>query len=143
MFQVRSKLCIPAVVVVIVAILDVISAHAAETSSPNTPIVCPPAPCQQLQQCDWQHDTRNCYSQEDCSRCLVSAFGHCIQQGNDPVCEARKAAGKASCETAKAAQNAAYDAAHSACVNSVTKQKVACEALQAFCDAASQNGTRQ
>lgn len=30
--------------------------------------------------------------QEECSRCLVSVFGKCQVRGNDPVCEARKAA---------------------------------------------------
>ena len=33
-----------------------------------------------------------CDPNEECHRCLASAFGHCIQSGNDPVCEARKAA---------------------------------------------------
>jgi len=32
-----------------------------------------------------------CNPNEDCNRCLVSAFNRCIQRGNDPVCEARKA----------------------------------------------------
>src|SRR5262249_54747679 len=33
-----------------------------------------------------------CDPTEDCSRCLASAFGHCITYGNDPLCEARKQA---------------------------------------------------
>jgi Domain of unknown function (DUF4157) len=33
-----------------------------------------------------------CNPNEECSKCIASAFGHCIQHGNDPVCEARKAA---------------------------------------------------
>jgi len=33
-----------------------------------------------------------CDPNEECNRCLVSAFGHCIQHGNDPICEARKKA---------------------------------------------------
>jgi hypothetical protein len=33
-----------------------------------------------------------CDPNESCNRCLASAFGHCITQGNDPICEARKAA---------------------------------------------------
>lgn len=33
-----------------------------------------------------------CNPNEDCNRCLVSAFNHCIQRGNDPICEARKKA---------------------------------------------------
>ena len=35
---------------------------------------------------------RACDPNEECSRCLASAFNHCIQHGNDPVCEARKVA---------------------------------------------------
>lgn len=31
-----------------------------------------------------------CDPNEECNRCLLSAFGHCVQRGNDPVCEARK-----------------------------------------------------
>jgi hypothetical protein len=33
-----------------------------------------------------------CDPNENCSRCLASAFNHCITHGNDPICEARKAA---------------------------------------------------
>ena len=33
-----------------------------------------------------------CDPNEECNRCLASAFGHCITHGNDPICEARKAA---------------------------------------------------
>lgn len=33
-----------------------------------------------------------CDPNEECNRCLASAFDHCITTGNDPVCEARKAA---------------------------------------------------
>jgi hypothetical protein len=36
-----------------------------------------------------------CDPNESCNRCLVSAFGHCIQHGNDIVCEARKKACRA------------------------------------------------
>jgi hypothetical protein len=36
-----------------------------------------------------------CDRNEDCSRCVASAFGHCVAHGNDPSCEARKAACKA------------------------------------------------
>ncbi|RVJ77338.1 DUF4157 domain-containing protein [Sinorhizobium medicae] len=31
-----------------------------------------------------------CDPNENCNRCLVSAFGKCLTRGNDPVCEARK-----------------------------------------------------
>lgn len=33
-----------------------------------------------------------CNPNEDCNRCLVSAFGRCQHRGNDPVCETRKLA---------------------------------------------------
>ena len=33
-----------------------------------------------------------CDPNESCNRCLVSAFGHCVTSGNDPICEARKKA---------------------------------------------------
>ena len=33
-----------------------------------------------------------CDPNEECSRCIASAFNHCIQHGNDPICEARKKA---------------------------------------------------
>jgi Domain of unknown function (DUF4157) len=38
------------------------------------------------------HPALACDPNEDCSTCLASAFGHCIQEGNDPRCEVRKAA---------------------------------------------------
>ncbi|SEP49467.1 protein of unknown function [Methylobacterium sp. ap11] len=31
-----------------------------------------------------------CDPNENCRRCLISAFGNCIKEGNDPICEARK-----------------------------------------------------
>jgi hypothetical protein len=31
-----------------------------------------------------------CDPNEECNRCLASAFGHCITHGNDPICETRK-----------------------------------------------------
>jgi Domain of unknown function (DUF4157) len=33
-----------------------------------------------------------CDPNESCNRCLASAFGKCIQRGNDPICEVRKKA---------------------------------------------------
>jgi hypothetical protein len=83
--------------------------------------------------CSQPHDTRNC------SACLlraprICAFGgctggQCVQRGNDPICEAAKAAQNAiyatnrtSCEAAKEAQNVAYRIAREACV---TKEKAA------------------
>jgi hypothetical protein len=49
-----------------------------------------------------------CDPNEDCSpRCLVSAFGACVQRGNDPTCEARKSACRALAEKDKASAAAA------------------------------------
>jgi len=67
--------------------------------------------CTPTMVCTPHHDER------DCSTCLASAFGHCIQHGNDPFCEA-----------AKAAQNAGYDTAKAACEAQKTSQKASCEA---------------
>jgi hypothetical protein len=39
----------------------------------------------------WIRSANACDPNESCNRCLASAFGHCIQRGNDPICEARKA----------------------------------------------------
>jgi hypothetical protein len=107
-----------------------------------------PAECQ-LQTCDWQHDTRVCNRNSDtraCDTCLASAFGRCIQRGNDPVCETSKvtqnaayATAAASCEAAKAAQNAAYDASHAACELSAARQKASCEVAKAACQARRQS----
>jgi hypothetical protein len=48
-----------------------------------------------------------CDPQEGCNRCLVNnPFGGCAVQGNDPVCEARKAACNA-CMQSKAAASGA------------------------------------
>jgi hypothetical protein len=33
-----------------------------------------------------------CDPNEECNRCVASAFNHCIQRANDPICEARKKA---------------------------------------------------
>jgi hypothetical protein len=40
----------------------------------------------------WSISALACDPNEECSSCLASAFGHCIQHGNDPVCEVRKRA---------------------------------------------------
>ena len=86
--------------------------------------------------CPDSHDTRDCsqpHDTRDCSACLLRApricvfggctGGQCIQRGNDPFCEAAKAAqnaiyaaNKATCETAKAAQNVIYKAHRESCV---------------------------
>ncbi len=44
----------------------------------------------------WPTEVLACDPNEQCRRCLVSAFGRCIQRGNDPVCELRKK----TCQTA-------------------------------------------
>jgi hypothetical protein len=75
--------------------------------------------CRRPPNCQHNHDTR------DCNRCLVSVFGRCQVRGNDPVCEAQKAA-----------QNAAYDAGYTACINSGFLTDMACEAAKAGQNAA-------
>jgi hypothetical protein len=82
--------------------------------------------CRRPPTCQHNHDTR------DCNRCLVSAFGclvsafgRCQVRGNDPVCEAQKAA-----------QNVAYDASYNACINSGFTTDMACEAAKAGQNAA-------
>ena len=40
----------------------------------------------------WANSALACDPNEECHRCLVSAFNHCVQSGNDPICEARKKA---------------------------------------------------
>ena len=78
--------------------------------------------------CDLQVDTRDCrrppscqhnHDTRECNRCLVSAFGRCQVRGNDPGCEA-----------AKAAQNSVYDAGYAACINSGFITDAACEAAK-------------
>ena len=71
--------------------------------------------CSQRRECRQPHDTRNC------NRCLVNnPFGGCSIRGNDPICEA-----------AKAAQNAAYAAARGACEAEKVAARNACEAQKA------------
>lgn len=71
--------------------------------------------CSQRRDCSQPHDTRNC------NRCLVNnPFGGCSIRGNDPICEA-----------AKAAQNAAYAAARGACEAEKVAARNACEAQKA------------
>ena len=81
----------------------------------------PTQDCTPTRDCDHlphNHDTR------DCNRCLLSVFGNCVQRGNDPVCEAEKAA-----------QNAIYDADYAArkadCERIKAQEKVGCEAEKA------------
>lgn len=77
--------------------------------------------CRSARNCSFtkNHDTRNC------RRCLVgNPFGGCSVRGNDPICEA-----------AKAAQNAAYEAAHAGrvadCERLKVTDKATCEAEKA------------
>lgn len=82
--------------------------------------------CRSGRSCSFQknHDTRNC------NKCLVkNPFGGCTIRGNDPICEA-----------AKAAQNAAYDAAHAGrvldCERLKNTEKATCEAEKVTAKAA-------
>jgi hypothetical protein len=54
----------------------------AEDAGPN----CFVPDCAPKWDCSHQSDNR------ECSSCLISLFGRCIQHGNDPACEAAKAA---------------------------------------------------
>jgi Domain of unknown function (DUF4157) len=49
---------------------------------------------------------RECRQRQECRACILRApfTGHCIQHGNDPICEARKVARKADCERLKATE---------------------------------------
>ena len=69
--------------------------------------------CAPTRDCSFSHDTR------ECNRCLVSAFGHCAVRGNDP-----------SCEAAKAAQNAIYAAQKAQCEAAKEQDRVTCEAYK-------------
>lgn len=74
--------------------------------------------CHRPRECTHGHDTR------DCNVCLFSAFGRCQQRGNDPFCEAQKAA-----------QNVIYDSNYSACTALGPLDDVVCEG-----EKATQNG---
>jgi hypothetical protein len=64
--------------------------------------------------CSPSHDDR------ECNRCLVSAFGHCAVRGNDPACEA-----------AKAAQNGIYAAQKAQCETAKEQDRLTCETYKA------------
>src|SRR5262249_14212034 len=109
--------------------------------------------CRRPRNCTHNHDTRNC------SACLlraprVCAFGgctggQCVQSGNDPICEAAKAAQNAAydaafngcnalgpiidaeCEAEKGTQNGLYSAAKAECETGKKADGVACEAERA------------
>jgi hypothetical protein len=98
--------------------------------------------CRKPRSCDHGHDTRNC------SACILRApwDGHCIQSGNDPFCEAAKAAQNQIydrafdacnalgpiddlvCEGAKAGQNTIYAQSKLQCEAGKSAKKAACEA---------------
>jgi hypothetical protein len=86
---------------------------------------CPALPnidCTPTQNCTLNSDDR------ECNRCLVSVFNHCTVRGNDPACEA-----------AKAAQNAMYAAQKTQCETQKAAQKAACEGTRAQLIAAAAN----
>jgi len=91
-------------------------ARSDESPPPNTP--CGPdlelPDCTPTETCDVHADTRNCQA------CMLhNPFGGCAVRGNDP-----------SCEAAKAAQNAGYDQSKAACEASKSAQKAQCEAAK-------------
>lgn len=76
--------------------------------------------------------TRNCDSHEDtrdCSACIVrNPFtGGCTLRGNDPVCEASKAAQNAGYATAKLACETQKESARLDCERLKTQERVTCE----------------
>ncbi len=95
--------------------------------------------CTQREEC---RPTRNCSSRRDtrdCRACIVpNPFGGCSLRGNDPTCEARKAANntrfaaeKAACEAAKVSDKANCEAGKAsrkaACEAEKTGRRLACE----------------
>ncbi|TAY34678.1 hypothetical protein ELH93_19550 [Rhizobium leguminosarum] len=140
----------------------------------------PKTECAPTQPCDLQVDTNDCrrsrncqlsVDTKDCSVCLARApticvpnfpkgqscsGGQCIQTGNDPVCEGKKAAQNAlykadykacvnlgplydaKCEADKAVQNAIYATAKAQCESQKAATRLACESsktsLKAACE---------
>lgn len=83
------------------------------------------------QSCTQKTDNRDCsphsctrsHDQRDCSVCLIPRIWPgrgCAQRGNNPICEA-----------AKAAQNVIYDGQHAACELDAARLKGICEAAKA------------
>ena len=87
------------------SIVFVLVSAAALAQDQPTCVTIPPVDCNALAQsisCDLLRDER------ECNKCLVSLFNKCQVRGNDPACEAAKAAQnqmytikKAQCETEK------------------------------------------
>jgi hypothetical protein len=69
--------------------------------------------CTPIQNCVQPRDDR------DCNKCLLSVFGRCQMQGNDPLCEA-----------AKASRNGVYAADKLQCEAQKASQKLQCEATK-------------
>jgi hypothetical protein len=86
----------------------------------------PPVDCNALAQsisCDVPRDER------ECKKCLVALFGRCQVRGNDPACEA-----------AKAAQNQLYSIKKGQCEGEKAVRKGQCEATNAAIKEASCKG---
>ncbi|UWQ25697.1 hypothetical protein K3553_04340 [Leisingera aquaemixtae] len=71
--------------------------------------------CQQTNDCRQTEDcrqTNDCRQTGSCRACLLRApfTGHCIQHGNDPICEARKVGRRVDCERLKEQREAACEA---------------------------------
>lgn len=138
--------------------------------------------CTPTQACDLQEDTRDCRRSRNCQRsedtrncraCLLRApricvpnfpsgqscsGGHCIQEGNDPICEAQKAAQNGAyeadylaclnlgpiydsvCEAEKATQNGLYAADRAKCEAEKTAKKLGCETMKGAVDALHRTG---
>lgn len=134
------RLILMALVVAAATVHPIVAPVAAQTTAPAG-AACPATPDCKAVACVLQRDERDCSIRRDatdCFRCVISGFGHCIQHANDPACEAVKAksnvdtaARTAACETARAAQNAAYEIAFQACLN----RQLKCELSQPACAA--------
>lgn len=104
--------------------------------------------------CSLKQDTRDCsqpHDERSCSTCILRNIftGGCSQMGNDPFCEASKAAqneiyagNKATCEIGKAGQNKIYEAEKLACESGKEAQNTAYAAAKLSCESqkAGQNG---
>jgi hypothetical protein len=100
----------------------VVSSWALAQDKPNC-VAIQPVDCNALAQsisCDVPHDTR------ECNRCFISLFGKCQARGNDPACEA-----------AKAAQNQMYSIKKGQCEAEKAVRKAQCEATNVAINEAS------
>jgi hypothetical protein len=106
-----------------IALFAVSSAHA---MSPEGKPKCPPAPeldCTPQQDCALKVDTR------ECNKCFPSPT-YCLVRGNDPACEAEKAA-----------QNQSFAMQKTQCEAQKTRQQASCEEAKAALNAAAQRCT--